>query len=83
MFNLGIVIGENLAAGYDKWAHVLTSWTSESKNFIFKSTSSSDNLQAGHYTQMIYSSASRIGCGFSQCRNTTYDRYFVCYYGEM
>jgi hypothetical protein len=81
--NQGIVIGENLAAGYEKWAHVLSSWMSESRHFIYKSTSANDNLLAGHYTQMIYSSASRIGCGFAQCSNTTYDRYFVCYYGEM
>jgi hypothetical protein len=97
------VIGENLAAGYEKWPHVLTSWASERKNFVFKSKSSqlyqnqqeslppspnvnstdAENLQAGHYTQMIFSSASRIGCGFAECANTTYDRYFVCYYGEM
>jgi len=56
---------------------------SESRHFIYKSSSANDNLLAGHYTQMIYSSASRIGCGFAQCSNTTYDRYFVCYYGEM
>ena len=89
----GVVIGENLAAGYEKWSHVLTSWASEKKNFVFKPKSSQqqtqqpdselENLQAGHYTQMIYSSAARIGCGFAQCSNTPYDRYFVCYYGEM
>jgi hypothetical protein len=34
---------------------------------------------------MIYSTTSRIGCGFSQCSNKTsiYDTIFVCYYGEM
>ena len=49
---LGIVIGENLAAGYEKWSHVLTSWMSERKYFIYKSNSPTDNLQAGHYTQV-------------------------------
>jgi hypothetical protein len=92
------VIGENLAAGYEKWSHVLSSWASETKNFVYRPKSSqlnhpehdgaanstdTDNLQAGHYTQMIYSSVARIGCGFAACSNTTYDRYFVCYYGEM
>ena len=77
-----------MAAGYEKWSHVLTSWASERKHFAYKSKPQqsnvdADNLQAGHYTQMIYSSAARIGCGFAQCTNTTYDRYFVCYYGEM
>jgi hypothetical protein len=106
--SFGVVIGENLAAGYEKWSHVLTSWANEKRNFVYKSqttpilststpsTSSqeqqiqqkqkaleTDNLQSGHYTQMIYSKASRIGCGYAQCSNTTYDRYFVCYYGEM
>ncbi|CAF0900276.1 unnamed protein product [Brachionus calyciflorus] len=79
----GVVIGENLAAGYEKWAHVMSSWMGEKNNFIYKSTSSTDNLQSGHYTQMIYSSAARIGCGFSHCSNSSYERYFVCYYGEM
>jgi hypothetical protein len=48
----GIVIGENLAAGYEKWAHVLSSWMGERKFFIYKSNSPTDNLQAGHYTQV-------------------------------
>ena len=50
----GVVIGENLAAGYEKWSHVLTSWMGEKKNFIYKSSSSSDNLQSGHYTQVFF-----------------------------
>jgi len=32
---------------------------------------------------MIYSSASRIGCGYAQCADSEYSSYFVCYYGEM
>ena len=86
MPDYGVVIGENLAAGYEKWSQVLTSWANERKIFMFKQNVhviENDNLQSGHYTQMIYSKASRIGCGFSQCSNTTYERYFVCYYGEM
>ncbi|RNA44826.1 cysteine-rich venom latisemin-like isoform X2 [Brachionus plicatilis] len=79
----GVVIGENLAAGYENWTHVLASWTKEKENFLFKSSSSNGNLLSGHYTQMIYSSAARIGCGYGFCFNSTYERYFVCYYGEM
>ena len=48
----GIVIGENLAAGYDSWAHVLSTWISESKHFVFDSTNLSSNIKAGHYTQV-------------------------------
>lgn len=32
---------------------------------------------------MIYSSASRIGCGYAQCSDSEYSTYFVCYYAEM
>jgi hypothetical protein len=48
----GIVIGENLAAGYDSWAHVLSTWISESKHFVYDSTNLSSNIKAGHYTQV-------------------------------
>ena len=48
----GIVIGENLAAGYDSWAHVLSSWIGESKFFTYDSEESKDNSKAGHYTQV-------------------------------
>ncbi len=35
------------------------------------------------FFKMIYSGASRIGCGFAQCSGAVYNRYFVCYYAEM
>lgn len=50
---LGVVIGENLAAGYENWTHVLQSWTKEKDNFVFKISSSNGNLLAGHYTQVF------------------------------
>ena len=49
----GIVIGENLAAGYIEWADVIESWISENTSFVFRSNSTSENLQTGHYTQVI------------------------------
>ncbi len=48
----GIVIGENLAAGYDSWAHVLSTWIGESKHFVYDSDNFSYNIKAGHYTQV-------------------------------
>ncbi len=48
----GVVIGENLAAGYEKWQNVIESWMSENSSFIFKSNLTSDNQQTGHFTQV-------------------------------
>ena len=49
----GIVIGENLAAGYEKWADVIESWVNENASFAFRSNSTSENLQTGHLTQVF------------------------------
>lgn len=49
----GIVIGENLAAGYEKWENVIESWLSENSSFVFRSDTTSENSQTGHYTQVI------------------------------
>jgi hypothetical protein len=51
----GVVIGQNLAAGYDTWPDVLKSWMSESDNFVYKSSppSRGENFSAGHYTQVL------------------------------
>ena len=43
----GMVIGENIAAGYESWPQVLALWMSESKSISDK------NIKAGHYTQVI------------------------------
>jgi hypothetical protein len=49
----GVVIGENLAAGYESWLQVIKLWTSENKTFSYKSiTPSLDNIKTGHYTQV-------------------------------
>ena len=42
----GLVIGENLAGGYESWPQVFAVWMNESGHV------SSDNIQAGHYTQV-------------------------------
>ena len=50
----GVIVGENMAAGYETWSHVLRSWTSESAHFVYKSTAASDNQHTGHYTQVDF-----------------------------
>lgn len=32
---------------------------------------------------MIYSTASKIGCGYAECANSRFDKIYVCLYGEM
>jgi hypothetical protein len=63
------------------WYNVLSAFYTEIDNFKYGTGSITGNWEnVGHYTQIISSSSSKIGCGASQCGNNLYA---YCNYGSM
>ncbi|KAM3967190.1 venom allergen 5 [Aphomia sociella] len=86
--------GENLFI-YSTTAHdlkldidkTLSSWFNEHKQYTYGRLSNSDfnrkdNIQIGHYTQMVWSDSTHVGCGVSQFTRNGWNSYLiVCNYG--
>ncbi|XP_074660381.1 cysteine-rich venom protein triflin-like [Tubulanus polymorphus] len=72
--------GQNMGQGLASWNDVMTAWYNEVKLFTYGS-SEYDTKQIGHYTQMVWASTNRIGCGASVCRNDKREYvFYVCNY---
>ncbi|XP_078311153.1 cysteine-rich venom protein Mr30-like isoform X2 [Crassostrea virginica] len=71
-------VGQNLAsAGNDlSWAEVIKLWYDEVKDFTMGGPN--ELRKVGHFTQVVWSTSIKIGCGFAQCGST---RSYVCNYG--
>ncbi|PBP25853.1 PR-1-like protein [Diplocarpon rosae] len=73
--------GENLAAGYANVSASVDAWGLERKDYNFgKPTGFSD--KTGHFTQLVWSNTTSVGCGVSSCQgvNNTPGFYVVCEY---
>ncbi|XP_057349935.1 cysteine-rich secretory protein 2-like isoform X2 [Manis pentadactyla] len=75
--------GENLyMSSYPTaWPDAIQSWYDEGNNFIYGVGPTSPSEVVGHYTQVVWYSSYRVGCGIAYCPNQ--DRlkyYYVCQY---
>lgn len=59
--------GENLALGYPTWTSVVNGWYSEVKDYDYSKTGFS--MDTGHFTQVVWKSTTKIGCGVKTCNN--------------
>ena len=61
--------GENLFwASYASNAdEVVESWASEEEFYDYESNSCQDGEQCGHYTQIVWSSTTQVGCAVLEC----------------
>jgi len=85
----GVARGENIAASSpDLWdeAGVVEAWASEWGNYTYSSNTCASGKVCGHYTQLVWRSTLRVGCGYKRCtvnspfqNFTTWD-FFVCDY---
>ena len=57
--------GENIAAGYSSWSKAVEAWYDEVKLYNYKSTGFDE--QTGHFTQLVWKSTDKIGCGVRYC----------------
>ncbi|XP_055471177.1 cysteine-rich secretory protein 2-like [Psammomys obesus] len=79
---INVGCGENLFMTSDPtlWSVVIQSWFDESKSFIY-GTGAKGNAAVGHYTQLVWYSSFKVGCGVAFCPNQEMLKYFyVCHY---
>ncbi|XP_032820905.2 C-type lectin domain family 18 member A-like isoform X1 [Petromyzon marinus] len=55
--------------GATSFASVLASWFSEGQNYDYARPGCAPNRTCRHYTQMVWASASRVGCAKRWCRD--------------
>ncbi|KAF3692317.1 Cysteine-rich venom protein pseudecin [Channa argus] len=75
----GYELGENLfysSAPYP-WSEVINAWHSEWIYFTYPNETA-DGRTSGHYTQIVWNSSYKIGCGVALCFNNVY--YYGCHY---
>ncbi|XP_067940475.1 cysteine-rich venom protein pseudechetoxin-like [Watersipora subatra] len=73
-------VGQNLAWGYKTWDGAMQAWYDEVDDFTYGSESANRFSAVGHYTQMVWASSAKIGCGYAYCTNLNAE-FYVCNYG--
>ncbi|CAH1796488.1 unnamed protein product [Owenia fusiformis] len=70
-------VGQNLAwSSIHSWSSIVDAWQNEVELFKFGQRTGNN---VGHYTQMVWDTSSRLGCGYALCNETKH--FFVCNYG--
>uniref|UniRef100_A0A8C6ACY0 Cysteine rich secretory protein 2 n=1 Tax=Marmota marmota marmota TaxID=9994 RepID=A0A8C6ACY0_MARMA len=75
--------GENLYMSSDPapWSTAIQSWYDESRGFTYGKGPKNPQAIVGHYTQLVWYSSFRVGCGVAYCPNQDSLKYFyVCQY---
>ncbi|PWW72626.1 PR-1-like protein [Tuber magnatum] len=72
--------GENLAAGYSSPSAAIQAWYDEEKLYSYSSGGFSS--ETGHFTQMVWKSATKLGCAVKACNgaNGTPGTFLTCNY---
>ncbi|XP_014890228.1 cysteine-rich venom protein isoform X2 [Poecilia latipinna] len=75
----GYELGENLfyTSSPSSWTTVLTAWHSEKSHYLYPN-GSTNRRPIGHYTQVVWNSSYKVGCGFALCPNNIY--FYGCHY---
>ncbi|XP_056300667.1 cysteine-rich venom protein latisemin [Pseudoliparis swirei] len=69
----GYDMGENMfySFGPDSWTKAVDTWHREGSHFLYPN-GSSNSQTIGHYTQVVWNSSYKIGCGVAMCPNNIY-----------
>ncbi|XP_051008533.1 cysteine-rich secretory protein 2-like [Acomys russatus] len=79
---INIRCGENLYMSSDptSWPTVIQNWYDENQDFTY-GVGAKPNAAVGHYTQIVWYSSFKVGCGVAYCPNQDTLKYFyVCQY---
>ncbi|XP_054284405.1 cysteine-rich secretory protein 2-like [Macrosteles quadrilineatus] len=62
------------------WFFAIKTWFLERHNFTYDGDNSL--IEVGHYTQLVWASTHKVGCGFAECQRNSGKKYFsyVCNY---
>ncbi|KAI9027234.1 CAP domain-containing protein [Phycomyces nitens] len=69
--------GENIAGGAENWREAFDLWANEERNY--NRNQPGYRFDTGHYTQIVWKSTQRLGCGKSFCPSLGFF-FFVCSY---
>ncbi|KAM9234674.1 cysteine-rich secretory protein 3-like [Dugong dugon] len=75
--------GENLfmSSAPTSWSSGIQNWYDENLDFVYGVGPTSPNAVVGHYTQVVWSTSFRVGCGIGYCPDqSTLKYYYVCHY---
>ncbi|RVE63084.1 hypothetical protein OJAV_G00164950 [Oryzias javanicus] len=75
----GYELGENLfySTSPNSWTSVIKAWYQEVSHFTFPNAST-NGKPIGHYTQVVWNSSYKVGCGVTLCPNNIY--LYGCHY---
>lgn len=75
----GYELGENLfySSSLNSWTDAITDWHAEVSHYLYPS-GSTNGKSVGHYTQVVWNSSYKIGCGVKLCPNGIY--FYACHY---
>ncbi|XP_074662595.1 allurin-like [Tubulanus polymorphus] len=71
-----LTLGQDLGLGQGDWTGAIDSWFNEEKDFKYGVGSTGGVV--GHYTQLVWATTTRVGCGYADC---PIGRFYVCNYG--
>ncbi|XP_059195778.1 cysteine-rich venom protein [Centropristis striata] len=74
----GYELGENLfySSAPSSWTNVINAWHSEVSHYNYPK-GSTNGQETGHYTQVIWNSSYKVGCGVALCNNIYF---YGCHY---
>ncbi|XP_013415601.1 cysteine-rich venom protein latisemin [Lingula anatina] len=75
-------VGQNLGIDYTSWENCISGWFNESKDFRYNDSSVKFE-DVGHFTQLVWSGSSLVGCAFAVCKGASGNqwKFYVCNYG--
>lgn len=81
----GSSVGENIFVSTEPQAldDIIQDWFDERLYYDYCSNSCKDGQECNHFTQIVWASAYRVGCGRSYCSNLLNPHVFVCNYAPI
>ena len=58
----------------------VTSWANEESHYHYDTNTCDAGQQCGHYTQIVWATTTKVGCGYHKCTGLTYSGTIVCDY---
>jgi len=78
-------VGENIyassGAGAATASGAVSAWAAEVADYDYATNSCAAGKVCGHYTQVVWSTTTRVGCARRECPTLTYQSTIVCDYG--